>query len=375
MSVFSLTHFSSRPVSGKYTNRQPPKMWIPKFLIVSVLPLSALVEATALLEALKSAGASEFASRIESDPTVAAVFSSSDVQTVFAPIDGSVSPTVGRGKRQTNNQDLLYHGIKTSNKVGDLSEGSGKKLESNDKTANLDGAGQAAVSNPLNVTQSTTAKRWVGPIQARNFTNSTSKPLLKIFTGLGNDVNIIQGDIPYDGGFIQVVDSYFTLPEALSTTAIANGHTTFARLDNASGNASILDNTPTITCFIPSNAAFSASNGTSNYASSASLISGHIIPNFVGYLPSLENGAVHTTQGGTNVTITVQGNDYFVNNAKIIASNQILTNGVAHVIDSIIVPPTPTPVPFTGSASTLKGGNTRVAGMVLSALVAILAGF
>lgn len=96
-----------------------------------------------------------------------------------------------------------------------------------------------------------------------------------------------------------------------------------------------LDNTPSITCFIPSNAAFSTPNATSRYASSASLLSGHVISNFVGYLPSLENGATFTTQGGTNVTVTVRGTDTFINNAKIIASNQILENGVAHVIDSV----------------------------------------
>jgi hypothetical protein len=35
------------------------------------------------------------------------------------------------------------------------------------------------------------------------------------------------------------------------------------------------------------------------------------------------------------VTVTVRGNDYYINNAKIIASNQILENGVAHVIDQV----------------------------------------
>lgn len=38
--------------------------------------------------------------------------------------------------------------------------------------------------------------------------------------------------------------------------------------------------------------------------------------------------------------MTVRGNDYYINNAKIIASNQILENGVAHVIDSVSSLPT-----------------------------------
>jgi uncharacterized surface protein with fasciclin (FAS1) repeats len=65
-----------------------------------------------------------------------------------------------------------------------------------------------------------------------------------------------------------------------------------------------------------------------------------VIPDFVGYLPFLKNGATYTTQGGGNVTITVTGTvgkdaQYFVNNAKIVASNLILSNGVAHVVDQV----------------------------------------
>jgi uncharacterized surface protein with fasciclin (FAS1) repeats len=103
----------------------------------------------------------------------------------------------------------------------------------------------------------------------------------------------------------------------------------------SSNLTSTLDNTPAVTVFIPSNSAFSKPNSTSSYSSSSNLLSGHVIPNFLGYLPALTNGATYTTQAGTNVTITIKGGDYYVNNAKIIASNQILENGVAHVVDSV----------------------------------------
>jgi uncharacterized surface protein with fasciclin (FAS1) repeats len=79
---------------------------------------------------------------------------------------------------------------------------------------------------------------------------------------------------------------------------------------------------------IPTNAAFSQSNQTTPSLSS------HIIPSIL-YLPSLKDGATYTTQGGGSVTIRVRGNDYFVNNARIVASNQILNNGVAHVVDQV----------------------------------------
>jgi uncharacterized surface protein with fasciclin (FAS1) repeats len=65
------------------------------------------------------------------------------------------------------------------------------------------------------------------------------------------------------------------------------------------------------------------------------MISGFVIPNFVGYLPSLKNGSTYTTRAGTTVTVTVQGSDYYINNAKIIGANMILENGVAHVVDQV----------------------------------------
>lgn len=74
---------------------------------------------------------------------------------------------------------------------------------------------------------------------------------------------------------------------------------------------------------------------TGNYSSIKSLLLGHVIPNFVGYLPSLMNGTMYTSQGGTNFTVTVNGNDYYINNAKIVTSNVIVENGVAHVIDQV----------------------------------------
>ncbi|KAH7333245.1 hypothetical protein BKA65DRAFT_553591 [Rhexocercosporidium sp. MPI-PUGE-AT-0058] len=225
------------------------KMWTPYFLFLLAISLLVIVQATTLVEALQSAGTSNFATQIQSDPTVAVVFLSSQAQTVFAPIGGSAYPYRRKGKRQTANQGLLYHG-------------------------------------------------------------------------------------------------------------------------NSSDMTSTLGNTPAITCFIPSNAAVSGANATSNYISSASLLSGHIIPNFVGYLPSLTNGASYRTQGGTNITITVRGNDYYVNKAKIIASNQILENGVAH----IIIPSTPAPKVFVGSASLVMGGTNKVAGWVMSAPLVIAAG-
>lgn len=132
-----------------------------------------------------------------------------------------------------------------------------------------------------------------------------------------------------------VTGSLFTVPLVLSATAEATGQTTFVSLTNGSNQTSILDNTPLITVFIPTNDAFAAANISTASSGTASLLSAHVVPNFAGYLPSLTNGSTFTTQDGTVVTVSIQGDDYYVNDAKIVSSNLILDNGVAHVIDSV----------------------------------------
>jgi uncharacterized surface protein with fasciclin (FAS1) repeats len=96
-----------------------------------------------------------------------------------------------------------------------------------------------------------------------------------------------------------------------------------------------LDATPLITVFIPTNDAFTAAGISTSSTGLASALSGHVVQDFAGYIPSLTNGSSFVTQAGTTITVTIQGEDYFINNAKIVSSNLILENGVAHVIDSV----------------------------------------
>lgn len=84
---------------------------------------------------------------------------------------------------------------------------------------------------------------------------------------------------------------------------------------------------------MPSNEAFSAApNGT---IPPAQLLANHVVPDFVGYLPDLKDGAVLKTRTGATLAISVRDGQYFVNGARITTANLILANGVAHVIDKV----------------------------------------
>jgi hypothetical protein len=108
----------------------------------------------------------------------------------------------------------------------------------------------------------------------------------------------------------------------------------------------------------------------------------------------LTNGAVYQTLANGTLTISIKNGVYYVNGAKIISSNTILTNGVAHVIDQaslrlvsrvecpltdsvqVLVPtPTPTPVfisasrPLTYSCSVFVAASVAIAATMVASLI------
>jgi len=104
-----------------------------------------------------------------------------------------------------------------------------------------------------------------------------------------------------------------------------------------------IDNTPSLTVFIPSNAAFDAASISANTTAAdlARALGGHVVQSTlenrqpIGYLPNLVNGLSLVSSAGSRLQVTVKGENYFVNDALITKANLILKNGVAHVIDRV----------------------------------------
>ncbi|KIW74243.1 hypothetical protein Z517_12183 [Fonsecaea pedrosoi CBS 271.37] len=327
-----------------------------------------------LNDALIAAGAAKFAALIASDPVVSAAYAAG-VPTVFAPTDQFIGSTVNATrlrKRDTltpaQQQQLLLHATQSQSEINGLRTPPGAVVATKDTNANLKGATQKVVSKPKNSTKTTSSKRSAPTLLARQDTVDT---LVDIFSGLGNSVGVITADIPFAGGVIHTTDGLFTLPATLSTTAQTTGQSTFVALANSSNQSTTLDATPLITVFIPTNQAFAAANIAPSLSPSSiqSVLAGHVVQDFAGYLPSLSNGASFVTQSGTTVTVTVQGDDYFVNNAKIVASNLILENGVAHIIDTVLTPPI---TPYTGSAAIHEAGIAQSLVLAVGVMVALV---
>jgi hypothetical protein len=181
-------------------------MFFPSVIFLALVTSAPVAQATTLIQALQNSGASEYAQLIQSNPTLSTLYSSDQVKTVFAPINGAVLSSLRKEKRQSSpraDRQAAYQAMKNTNTFGSMTVPPGLPLTSNDNSGNTHGQPQHAVSDPSNKTQSTETKRWLGH---RSIANTTSPSLLKIFTGLGDYVNIIKPDIPYDGGLIHIVD-------------------------------------------------------------------------------------------------------------------------------------------------------------------------
>lgn len=135
----------------------------------------------------------------------------------------------------------------------------------------------------------------------------------------------------------------------MSATSNETNNTQFASRLSQSNLTSLLDKTPSITVFIPSDAAFAAfaaaagNNQTQTPSQISSQLLAHLLVDQVLYLPLLVDGATYQTKAGTSITITVRGGRYFVNGVLIVQSNFILENGVAHILNNVRAHP---PYPY-----------------------------
>jgi uncharacterized surface protein with fasciclin (FAS1) repeats len=141
--------------------------------------------------------------------------------------------------------------------------------------------------------------------------------------------------VNFTGGVIHIIDTVLTLPISDAATALAANLTSLAGALTSANLVSTVDNLSDVTIFAPSNAAFQSIGSVVGNLSTAELtgiLEYHVVQGTVGYSSLLGNASIATVQG-ENVTITVEDGSVFVNSAKVIIPNVLVSNGVVHVID------------------------------------------
>jgi uncharacterized surface protein with fasciclin (FAS1) repeats len=166
-----------------------------------------------------------------------------------------------------------------------------------------------------------------------------------------DNANIIITDIETSNGIIHVIDAVVlpstkTIPE----TALATGKFgTLLAAAEAAGLVKALSADGPITIFAPTDEAFAKlPAGTvetllkpENKAMLAEVLTYHVVPGRVYSDAALKAGTAKTLQGAS-ATIKSRDNGVFVNNSQVIAADLDTSNGVIHVIDTVMLPPSKT---------------------------------
>ncbi|TKX25193.1 fasciclin domain-containing protein 3 [Elsinoe australis] len=154
--------------------------------------------------------------------------------------------------------------------------------------------------------------------------------------------NVIQADITVGGVTIHKIDEVLTIPLNASDTAERLNATAALGALTQAGLIDQLDIVPDLTLFIPNNEAFQAVGSAFAGASIETLrdvLQYHAVTGNVLFSTEVTNTTVTASNGGT-LNLTVIDDDIFVNGAKVILPNVLMSDGVAHVIDSVLNPDT-----------------------------------
>ncbi|MCU0429654.1 MAG: fasciclin domain-containing protein, partial [Cytophagaceae bacterium] len=165
-----------------------------------------------------------------------------------------------------------------------------------------------------------------------------------------NDAQVTVVDLPADNGVVHVIDAVMIPPAITVMDVIAESasHTTLETALIAAELDDDLEGTGPFTVFAPTDAAFNnLPSGvltellTDPTGDLAQILLYHVV---AANAPSssLSNGQTLTTLNGSTVNVAISGTDVFIGTAQVTIANVAADNGVVHVINAVLIPPTTT---------------------------------
>jgi uncharacterized surface protein with fasciclin (FAS1) repeats len=167
-----------------------------------------------------------------------------------------------------------------------------------------------------------------------------------------NEANVVTTDIAASNGVIHVIDQVILPPsmseaaamgDIVETAQAAGGFTTLLTAVEAAGLVDTLKGEGPFTVFAPTDAAFAAlPAGTieallADTEALTEILLYHVVPGQVTADQVIQLDSAQTVEGST-ITIRVEDGTVFINDAQILTTDILTSNGVIHVIDQVILP-------------------------------------
>jgi len=170
-------------------------------------------------------------------------------------------------------------------------------------------------------------------------------------TGKINDATVTMTDVLASNGVIHIIDTVLMPPapalkDIVDTAVAAGSFTKLAAALQAADLVTTLKGTGPFTVFAPTDAAFAKlPAGTldtllkpENKATLQALLEYHVVAGKV-LAADVVKLTKATTLQGSDVTITVSGSTVKINDATVTMTDVLASNGVIHVIDTVLMPP------------------------------------
>jgi len=162
-----------------------------------------------------------------------------------------------------------------------------------------------------------------------------------------NDAQVIVADIVTDNGVVHVIDAVLSIPTITVVDIVVNSddHNTLEAAVIAADLAGTLSGPGPFTLFAPTDDAFAAlPDGALDdlladpMGALTDVLLYHAV-NGVARSTDLTDGQMVITINGKDVTVTINADGVFINDAKVTVADIQTDNGIVHVIDAVLLPP------------------------------------
>jgi transforming growth factor-beta-induced protein len=183
----------------------------------------------------------------------------------------------------------------------------------------------------------------VSPLSTTNTLKLTKKANGDVFV---NQAQVTTADIDGGNGIVHVLNGVVVPFETVVDVAIDNGFTTLTTAVVTAELLPALSNPlGTFTVFAPTNEAFSNAatalgtdlNGLLALPNLADVLLYHVIGTEA-LSTSLTDGQLITTLQGTDVEVSIEGTNVFINESQVTLADVDAQNGVVHVINAVLLP-------------------------------------